>query len=367
MTIIKDIKTAKAIGHKGDIKYGLITCPICHNDRWVEIYQINNPKFTGICVHCNHGNHKNDFQMPTFPFPVLQIVSAKDLGVFTRANHGKYLLIECPTCKKQRWVQLSNAKRKTFNGLCRACSNKQVGLTRLGIKTHSPTEKTKNKIRLSLLGHKHKPDSKIKMSQSRTGQKRSIAACAHISILLKNRWSNEDFRNRLKKKLKEVNNTPEAKLRHSRRAKKVMSNPQIRENIRNKEREYWKNPEYRNRIVKLTMAAMTKRPNKPETLLNNILQKHFPNTWIYNGFAGGGIIINGLVPDFVSINGEKKVIEVFGDYFHNPTKRKLPYRKTEQGRIEQLHDFGYECLVIWEHELKEIDTVIQRVKCFVQL
>ena len=360
-TTIKDIKTAKVIGRKGDSKHGLITCPNCHNDRWVQIYQINAPNFTGICTHCSH---KRQFQLPTFDFPIIRISSAKELGIHTRNNHGRYLLIECPSCRKQRWVQLSNAKRKRFSSICHTCTNKRLSLMKLNTTTSSPTVDIRNKIRLSLLGHKHKPESKIKMSQSKIGRKLPINTRLHMSSALKKRWENEDFKNKLKRKLKEVNNTPEAKLRHSRRAIKVMSNPQMRERISNKEREYWKNPEYRNRIVKLTMSAMAQRPNKPETLLNDILQKHFPNTWVYNGFAGGGVIINGLVPDFVNISGKNKVIEVFGDYFHDPTKRNLPYRKTEQGRIEELNNFGYDCLIIWEHELKQIDNVILRIKCF---
>jgi G:T-mismatch repair DNA endonuclease (very short patch repair protein) len=53
---------------------------------------------------------------------------------------------------------------------------------------------------------------------------------------------------------------------------------------------------------------------------------------------------------------------VNGDYWHNypdgteKDKRQLAY----------LKDHGYETLVIWEHELKEIDNVINRISVFME-
>ncbi len=52
------------------------------------------------------------------------------------------------------------------------------------------------------------------------------------------------------------------------------------------------------------------------------------------------------IPDFVNINGKKKVIEVFGDYHHRG--------QDPQYRINEFKSFGWDTLVVWEHELKNM-------------
>ena len=54
-----------------------------------------------------------------------------------------------------------------------------------------------------------------------------------------------------------------------------------------------------------------------------------------------------MAPDFLSTNGQRKVIEVFGDYWHKG--------EDPQGRIDAFAKLGFKCLVIWEHET---DTII---------
>ena len=66
-------------------------------------------------------------------------------------------------------------------------------------------------------------------------------------------------------------------------------------------------------------------------------------------------------PDFVDIKN-KKIIEVFGDYWH--TKKARCYEETEKGRIEYFAKFGYNTLVIWEKELKDIEAVLIKVLKF---
>lgn len=53
-------------------------------------------------------------------------------------------------------------------------------------------------------------------------------------------------------------------------------------------------------------------------------------------------------PDFVNVNGQKKILEVFGDYWHNLEGRVEKDKK----KIKIYKKYGYDCLVIWEHELK---------------
>ena len=81
---------------------------------------------------------------------------------------------------------------------------------------------------------------------------------------------------------------------------------------------------------------------------------------------GLGITLAGLVPDFVNIDGKKEIIEVFGDYWHDSTKRDLSWHATELGRIMAYQAIGYKCLIIWEHELKELseEQLINKIKLF---
>lgn len=54
-------------------------------------------------------------------------------------------------------------------------------------------------------------------------------------------------------------------------------------------------------------------------------------------------------------NGELIRVED-GDYWHEP--------KDEIERKKIFFRYGYETLVIWEHELKDLDTIIDKVKNF---
>jgi len=55
------------------------------------------------------------------------------------------------------------------------------------------------------------------------------------------------------------------------------------------------------------------------------------------------VVINNLNPDFTNCNGQKKVIEIFGVYWH---KDENPI-----DRINKYKEFGFDCLVLWENEL----------------
>ena len=125
----------------------------------------------------------------------------------------------------------------------------------------------------------------------------------------------------------------------------------------------WQNPEYRNKIIRNTMKAQNKKPNKKEHQLNELLQKYFPNEFKYTG--DGVNIIYGLCPDFTNCNSKKKLIELFGDYWHNDKQRNIKWICTEWGRKAIYSQLGYDCLIIWEHELKDENKVVKKIKNFV--
>jgi len=101
----------------------------------------------------------------------------------------------------------------------------------------------------------------------------------------------------------------------------------------------------------LLKAILTfQSPNKKESQLLSILE---PFGFKYVG--DGQLIINGKCPDFW--NGDHKLIELYGDYWHaddNP-----------QERIDFFAEEGYNTIVLWEHELKDIEDVREQVINFV--
>lgn len=134
---------------------------------------------------------------------------------------------------------------------------------------------------------------------------------------------------------------------------------------REKHRQAMNKPAYRDLMAKLVAERNAKilRPTKVEVKLKELLDKSFPNEWEYTG--DGKVIINNMIPDFFNKNGRKAVIELFGDYWHSEIKA-TNWRKTELGRMMAFSTLGIKCLVIWEHELKDEQAVVTKVKQFMR-
>jgi very-short-patch-repair endonuclease len=93
--------------------------------------------------------------------------------------------------------------------------------------------------------------------------------------------------------------------------------------------------------------------NIPEKKLDKLLGSDYK-------FVGNGeVIIGGFNPDFINCNGQK-VIEMFGDYWHNLPKVK----KRDKIRLKTYKKYGYSTLIVWEHELKDIDKLTNRLMEF---
>ena len=131
-------------------------------------------------------------------------------------------------------------------------------------------------------------------------------------------------------------------------------NETIRKKMSDRQNKLWGDNQYRDNQSKAIIQGSYSGPNKIEIELQTILDNLYPGEWKFVG--DGQLIIDGKSPDFVNCNGQKKIIELFGDYWHkgqNPEDRKKVFKP-----------FGYETLVIWEHELKEIKKVKNRISRF---
>ncbi|MBE3101960.1 MAG: hypothetical protein IMZ47_06785 [Firmicutes bacterium] len=110
-------------------------------------------------------------------------------------------------------------------------------------------------------------------------------------------------------------------------------------------RKRWKSPGYAKKV------RHNIKPNKPEKLLNEFLKKLFPNEWQYVG--NSQFSLAGKNPDFINVNGQKKIIEFNGDWWHGPEITGRTKEEEEQQRIDLFAQHGYQTLVIWECELKD--------------
>lgn len=89
------------------------------------------------------------------------------------------------------------------------------------------------------------------------------------------------------------------------------------------------------------------RPTRPEKMFME-LTKEFKLPYDYVG--DGKFWIGNLNPDFIHKNS-KKVIEIFGDYWHNPGLNKhCKESNTERGRKKTFKKQGYACIIIWEKD-----------------
>lgn len=101
-------------------------------------------------------------------------------------------------------------------------------------------------------------------------------------------------------------------------------------------------------------------PNNTEVKLDKFLQRLLPNEYKFVG--NGKVIFDRLCPDFINVNGQKKIIELYGDYWHNLLKNK----QRDMNRIKTYTKYGYETLIVWEKELKDLIELKEKILTFNQ-
>jgi len=181
-------------------------------------------------------------------------------------------------------------------------------------------------------GKKHSPETIRKMSKLATKRNASPERRNEIS-----EWTKKGMTPEVSKHLSEVRKGRKMGEDHKRKISETLQ-------------ERFKDPEYACKMGK----AWNLKPNKPEKRILNLLNKMYPGEWKYTGDFS--FMINGKNPDFVNCNGQKKIIEMFGDYWHKG--------ENPQDRIDTFNPFGYDTLIIWEHELKNIDQLKRKLGGF---
>lgn len=106
-----------------------------------------------------------------------------------------------------------------------------------------------------------------------------------------------------------------------------------------------------------------RKPTKPELILEKILNSLFLKEYQYVG--NNKVTLGGFSPDFINCNGQKKIIELFGCYWHKCPKCHFGnYRPVDKQKLITYKKYGYKTLIIWEHELKNINNLKQKILVF---
>lgn len=218
----------------------------------------------------------------------------------------------------------------------------------------------KEKLSLSHIGRKHSDETKRRMSEAHKGHftsdetKRKISEsqkCKFVPIeqRIKSSQSHKGNKhtNETKRKISENNARYWEGKNHKYETKTKISKTK-------KEQGLKESPEHKTERMKRIGQSLKLKPNKPESFILNLLNELYPGEWKYTGDFS--FMINGKNPDFTNCNGQKKLIEIFGDYWHrneNPEDRKKIFK-----------EFGYETLVLWETELRDLDFVKFQIQEF---
>ena len=244
-----------------------------------------------------------------------------------------------------------------MRGKCKKCGRfihsdkKHICLTEgtKGFTGRRHTEESKDKIREKMKKRKHNWGNKI--SKTLTGRKRTAEECKNISEAKKGIPS---FRKGISKieefglirGLELIENCRQRMLGHKRNKESSIKQAiSIQKTMKLK----FKDDKYKLKKLKQLHRGLKTRPNKPEKILIDIVNKAKLG-FIYVGDGSFWLTRNtqSFNPDFLN-NKIKCIIEVFGDYWHN-----LPnYKETDIERLQIYKKYGYETLVIWEHELRK--------------
>lgn len=142
---------------------------------------------------------------------------------------------------------------------------------------------------------------------------------------------------------------------------RLWADPKYRKKMSLVRKKMWKDIVFRDvQLTKMMKGCVAAKPNHPERMLDELLNKYFPGEFKCN--VKGGIRIGGRVPDFVPIGRSKFLVEMFGDHWHSKRVKGLSKAKEEKQRVAHFKKFGFDTVVIWQKELETPKLVIAKLK-----
>lgn len=305
-------------------------------------------------------------------------VTKMEVGVIYRDyNYKPYMLQFCEICGKPRAVTMIGGKPIATR--CHLCSERTPEKRAIMSKAHKGIPFSAETIRKRIEAYSspenyhNNLDYKARIAEKIRIRGTSEETRRKLSIANKGQVPSERCLNAQKAKIKELFSNKEWKSRQIELMRIARENSPIetelkrRDKISKATKERWSNPKYREETIAKLMKSLGRRPTRPELALNNLLQEQYPKQWIYNGNYSHNVIIGGLVPDFVNVNGKKQVIEMFGEHYHRTNSHiKVSLLRTEEGRIAKFKEFGFNCLIVWGNEmLKNPELVKHKLAEFI--
>lgn len=258
-----------------------------------------------------------------------------------------------------------------------------------GIYNHRPlSEETKNKIRLALLGRKHSVETKEKRSlgtvatQFKEGHKTNIGKIRpDLSEL--NKIFKKGKRMSPNTEFKKGHNVPKEWIEKMRQRKKgiisnkygktyeVLYGDEKAKEIRNVLSQRHKNKKL-SETHRSILSDVHKRKfsdenfrrqwatrfhKKPGLLEEKLIQIINSNNLPFMYCGNYSFWVSNKNPDFINTQGKKLVIELMGEYWHKK-RNNIRFHQTFDGTIEHYKKFGFNCLVIWDYELKQPEKVL---------
>lgn len=193
------------------------------------------------------------------------------------------------------------------------------------------------KISESLSGRSPSPQHREHLSKALLGNKNCLGKQNAKGII-----KSLETRQRIGLGNKGKRRTPETCQRMSKGKMGHTVSEELREKMRIETTNRWKRDDY----VAKQMKGRRVKPNKEELRLSAIIgELSLP----YRYVGDGQFILGGKCPDFLNVNGQKKLIEYWGTYWHR--------NDDPQERIDFFQQYGFATLIIKKEELKALDKV----------
>jgi len=195
--------------------------------------------------------------------------------------------------------------------------------------THTP--EAKKAISLGIQEYYQDPENRRKASERMSGRTYTPEQNRNNSLAQQKRYQDPEERRKISVAMTGKTHTPETKQK-------------MRESLRKR----WADPENKKRQLEAMAAGRNSKPNKVELMLWGDIQQALPSGWEMNVTEGRSIA--GLFPDFIN-EKEKGIIEMFGTHWHDEFT--FPGRTTEAQTIARYKEVGYDCIVVWEDDVKD--------------
>ena len=237
------------------------------------------------------------------------------------------------------------------------------------------SEKHKEKLSEAHKGKKVAEEVKKKISETLMGKRLTEERKKKISQSLKGRKLSNEWLKKISKTWFKKNSSPwNLGKEHSEETKKKISEAVkggkwVNDEYRNKMREItkrkWESEDFREKFLNGMIKSTAITPNNLELRMIKIIKNNnFPFDFVGNGrfwINGGKTSYN---PDFIhNDKTQRKIIEIFGDYWHN----KEDHKERDKERIKIYKEKGFDVLIVWENQIKKDEgEVVMRINNFLE-